>query len=196
MESARIETATIKTAEISAARQGGTSMEIIGVEITTAEITAERRTTRSVPYMDTKNFGTIGKGVFSTRIAVTSIQTKQKSSLTSKPMGPTRSTERFTMPDRKSTGVGNITDKDADSKVAAGVAAAEGGTKVGADFRAAVVEAEGGNTIKGIASKGIIRATITKAIITKETIIKQATSKATNNSKGITMITITTMDLL
>ena len=101
-----------------------------------------------------------------------------------KPMGPTLSTERFTMPDRKPTGVGILMVRDADSKVAAEVAAAEGGTKEGADFRAAAgAAAAGGTRIKGIVSR---------EIITKEIIIKATMSKTTNSNKGTIMIT--TMD--
>ena len=77
--------------------------------------------------------------------------------------------------------------KDANSKVATEDAVAEGGTKEGADFRAAMGEAEGDTRIRGIASKETTKATITKEIITKVTTIK-----TTSSSKGIIMIT--TMD--
>lgn len=137
---------------------------------------------RIASFMDIRNFAIIGRDVFLTLIASISIQTMQKSSTTSKPMGPTRSTEKFTMPDRKPTGVGILMGKDADSKVAAGDAAAEGGTKEGAVFRAAAgVAAAGGIRIKGIASK---------TIIIRGIIIKATTSKTTSSNRVTIMIII------
>ena len=173
-----------KTVGENAARPVGTSMGTTGREEVTAEMAAEMMVPRSVSFMDMKNFAITGRAVFSTLIASISIQTMQKSSTTSKPMGPTRSTEKFTMPDRKPTGVGISMDKDADSKVAAEDAAAEGGTKEGADFRAVADAAvAGGTRIRGIASR---------TIIIRGIIIKATTSKTTSSSKGTIMTT--TMD--
>ena len=104
-------------------------------------------------------------------------------------MGPTRSIERYTILARKRTGVDSIMVKGADSRVAAGVAAVEEGSRGEEDFRAAVGEAEGGTRTRGIAKIMVIRATITKEIITK----KITTIKAISSSRGITMIIITTM---
>ena len=72
--------------------------------------------------------------------------------------------------------------RDADSKVVAEAAAAEGGTKVGAVFRAAAgAAAAGGTRIKGTVSRGII---------IKEIIIKATTSKTISSSKGTIMTII------
>ena len=172
----------IKTAGISAARRAGTSIGTTGGEITTVGMTAEMMVPRIVSFMDIRNFAIIGRDVFSTPIISISIQPKQRSFSMNKPMGPTRSIEKFTMPDRKRTGVGISMDKGADSKVAAGDAAAEGGTKEGAVFRAAAgVAAAGGIRIKGIASK---------TIIIRGIIIKATTSKTTSSSKGTIMTII------
>ena len=177
-----IEMMMIKTAGVNAARRAGTSMGTTGEEMVTAEMTAEMLDPRSASFMDMRNFATIGEGVFLTRTASISIQTKQRSSTTSKPMGPTRSTEKFTMPGHKPTGAGILMGRGADSKVVAEAAAAEGGTKVGAVFRAAAgAAAAGGTKIKGTVSKGII---------IKGIIIKATTSKTSSSSKGTIMTTI------
>ena len=177
-----IEMMMSKTAEVNAARRAGISMVTTGAERVTAEMTAGMVDPRSASFMDMKNFATIGKDAFSTRIASISIQTKQKSSSTSKPMGPTRSTEKFTMPGRKPTGAGILMGRDADSKAVAEAAGAEGGTKVGVVFRAAAgAAAAGGTKTKGIANK---------EINIKGIIIKATTSKISSSSKGTIMTTI------
>ena len=85
------------------------------------------------------------------------------------------------MPDRKPTGASILMDRDADSKVVAEAAAAEGGTKEGTDFRAAAGAAAAGVTrIRGIASRGII---------TKEIIIKIHIGYFMNDIKKYFVIT-------
>ena len=173
-ESARIGIGTIKTAEINAANTGVNTAEMVIKEM----VTRETMTAGNAPFTGIRNSAITGRGVFLTRIVVILMQTKQKSFSTSKHMGPTRFTGTSTRTDPKRMGGGATTVRGAVSRVAAGVAAGEEGTKVGADIRAAGGEAEGVTRILGTTNKRIN---------------KGATFKTTSNNKATTMMAVIIM---
>ena len=116
IRSVRMGIATIKIAGINKTQYAKISTETVGEEIITTEMTAEMTAVNNAYYMDIRNSGTVGRGVFSILTTSISIQTKQRTFLTSKSMDPTCFTEKSTKPDCKSMGTGIITVKGADSK--------------------------------------------------------------------------------
>ena len=175
-ESAKIGTKMPKTAEVNAAKQEeGSKVGDVGTAL--EEATAEMMEAQSAPLRDMRSTDTLGQVVFSTRIVGILMQTKQKSSLTNKPMGPTRFTRTSTSTALRRLGEGIMAVQDAGSKAVARGAAEEEGSKGGVDLKAAGAEAEGGTIIKGTTSKEI----------------RVVTIKEITRIRGTTMI-ITTME--